>query len=195
MLVQVSGYISGYKLYGWNLQINTPSIRAFRKGAINCLCCDVTDSVRGDNVGGTVTKLSSFSIIRSSTALVSLRLKMSYVSVFPMLWLIRRPWVFNCMRVQLCSVRIGWLFHWWRNCCKSLLHYREKLFRINHPVGVIWVNEVHRKTDTPFLGNNITVAEPEQLTIWSEAHAITTTPHCLLKKRVPIKLGHVGRND
>ena len=46
-------------------------------------------------------------------------------------------------------------------------------------------NEVHRKTDTLFPGNSMTVAELEPQTIQSGG---STTPHCLLKKRVPIKL-------
>ena len=46
-------------------------------------------------------------------------------------------------------------------------------------------NEPHRKTDTLFLENSMTAAEPEPLTIQSGA---STRPHCLFKKRVSMKL-------
>ena len=37
---------------------------------------------------------------------------------------------------------------------------REKLVRINHPIARCYTsNEVHRKTDTLFPGNSMTVAE------------------------------------
>ena len=56
-------------------------------------------------------------------------------------------------------------------------------------------NEVHRKTDTVFLGNNMTAAGLEPPIFRSEAQAPTTKPRCLHKKRGPIKLGLFGGND
>ena len=57
-------------------------------------------------------------------------------------------------------------------------------------------NEVHRKAETLLLGNNMTVAEPETLTIRSGGscsnHYATLPPK---KKKLPIKLGHVYGSD
>ena len=63
-------------------------------------------------------------------------------------------------------------------------------------------NEVHRKTDTLFPGNSMTIAELEPLIIQlggsisnHYAQSLITMPLCLLKKRVPINPLYVAEKQ
>ena len=71
----------------------------------------------------------------------------------------------------------------------------EKFIRKRPSYRCYISNEVHRKTDTLFSGNNTTAARLNHRPFDQEAQALTTKPRCLLKKRVPIKLGLVDGND
>ena len=57
------------------------------------------------------------------------------------------------------------------------------------------IDEVYRMMNTLLPGNSMPRAEPEAMTLRSRPQALTTAPHCLLKKRVPINLGRFGGND